>query len=299
MQRPLLFIYPGNTELGRSLLNTQQFDEGKFLMRNFPDGETYLRIETEVSGHKVLVLCNLHQPNPQFLGLLLLAQKLKDDCALELILVTPYLPYMRQDIAFQPGEAITSKYFAQLISTHFTGLITIDPHLHRYKTLSEIYSIHTSVLKAMPFVARWITENVKNPIIVGPDIESEQWVKNVANACGTPYLILNKERFGDRDVKITDNGLSEFKQHTPVMVDDIISTGKTMIAASKLVKEAGLKKPVCIGIHALFVGDAYSELLQSEIERVVTCNTIQHLSNAIDITDLITEAMIEWKGLPG
>ena len=110
---------------------------------------------------------------------------------------------MRQDRRFKPGEAITSRQTAELLSNAFDWLVTVDPHLHRYGSLSEIYRIPTHVVHATPLISKWIREHVANPLIIGPDSESEQWVSAVANDAGSPYSVLEKVRRGDRDVEIS------------------------------------------------------------------------------------------------
>src|SRR5829696_534139 len=108
-------------------------------------------------------------------------------------------------------------------------LVTVDPHLHRYKSLDEIYSIPTRVVHSAPFLAEWIAANEPAPLLIGPDIESEQWVSEVAARANAPYRILRKQRHGDRDVEITIPDLHEFSGRMPVLVDDIISSGRTII----------------------------------------------------------------------
>jgi ribose-phosphate pyrophosphokinase len=83
----------------------------------------------------------------------------------------------------------------------------------------------------------------------------------------------------------------QFKNHTPVLVDDIISTAKTMIVTAKHLSEAGLKPVTCIGVHGLFAGNAYEDLLKAGVGRIITCNTIPHLSNEIDVSNLIINSL--------
>ena len=206
-------------------------------------------------------------------------------------LVVPYLAYMRQDRRFQPGEAITSTYFARTLDRWFDWLVTIDPHLHRRGSLSEIYSIPATVLHAAPSISTWIKDTIRRPVLIGPDSESEQWVAAVADDVGAPFVVLEKTRRGDRDVEVSVPQVERWRDHTPVLVDDIISTARTMIQTAGHLKAAGLAPPICIGVHAVFAEDAY-EALHAEAGQIVTCNTIPHASNAINIMDLLT------KGIP-
>lgn len=284
----VLFALPNNETLCKILSERTAFPLGKSEIRWFPDGETYVRIDTDVRGKKAVLVCTLDRPEEKLLPLYFLSKTAKDLGARCTCLVAPYLAYMRQDKRFKPGEGITSEYFASLISGFADSLITIDPHLHRRSSLSEIYSIPTTVSHASAHISNWIKAKVERPLIVGPDRESEQWVSEVANNAGVPYIILDKVRRGDRDVEISIPDISKYNHHTPVLVDDIISTGKTMIETIVHLKKEGMKPPVCVGVHAIFVRDAYEDLINAGAQKVVTCNTIVHQSNEIDISDLLT-----------
>ena len=140
-------------------------------------------------------------------------------------------------------------------------------------------------------ISRWVKENVENPVLVGPDSESEQWVSEVATAAEAPFMVLEKTRHGDRDVEVSVPQVEEFKEHTPVLVDDIISTARTMIETVGHLKNAGMKAPVCIGVHAVFAGSAYQDLINAGAE-VVTCNTIPHESNKIDLSSILAARVL-------
>jgi len=133
----------------------------------------------------------------------------------------------RQDRRFQPGEAVTSTYFAKILSSQIDWMVTVDPHLHRRSSLAEIYSIPTQVMHAAPLISDWIRNEVKKPLLIGPDSESEQWVAAVARDAVAPHLVLQKVRHGDRDVEISVPEVARWRDHIPVLVDDIVSTGRT------------------------------------------------------------------------
>jgi ribose-phosphate pyrophosphokinase len=170
---------------------------------------------------------------------------------------------MRQDRRFMPGEAITSRQVAHLLSEAFDWLVTVDPHLHRYGSLAEIYSIPTHVIHAAPLISQWIRMNVANPLIIGPDSESEQWVAAVAEDARAPHSVLEKTRRGDRRVEIKLRDLDRWKDRTPVLVDDIISSGQTMLEAVRLLAAQGWAAPVCIAVHGLFADQADVLLAQA------------------------------------
>jgi ribose-phosphate pyrophosphokinase len=169
--------------------------------------------------------------------------------------------------------------------------MTIEPHLHRYKELNEIYSITSFSLQATDNIANWIKIHISNPIIIGPDSESKLWVEKIANKIQSPCLILEKIRHGDKEVEIKIPNVQNYRNYTPVLVDDIISTGRTMLAAIKLLADLEFPPPVCIGVHAIFSANAYDELSKIRGIRIITCNTINHITNEIDVSDQFIEKL--------
>jgi ribose-phosphate pyrophosphokinase len=178
-----------------------------------------------------------------------------------------------------------------LLSGTFDWLITVDPHLHRRSSLSEIYTIPAVALQAAPLIATWIREQVERPLLIGPDAESEQWVANVAGDAGAPHVILNKVRHGDRTVEVSIPDIEHWQAHTPVLVDDIVSTARTMIETLRHLARIRSKPAVCIAVHGIFAGRAHQELLEAGASRVVTANTVPHETNALDVTNLLADAI--------
>lgn len=287
----LVFSLPGHEELGARLASALGAETGMFTVREFPDGETYVRGDTPCEHRDVVLAANLFRPNVSVLPLMFCVQALRVLGARRVLMVSPYLPYMRQDSRFQPGEVVTSRVFARFLSSTIDGLVTVDPHLHRYRTLSEIYSIPSRVEHAAPAIAHWIQAHVDRPVIVGPDSESEQWVSEVADLAGAPFLVLSKTRHGDRDVEIEVPPLDTWRGHTPVLVDDIISTARTMMETIAHLGHAGYAAPICIGVHAVFAGDAYQGLRNAGAADIVTCNTVAHPSNVIDLTPALVDGV--------
>lgn len=284
---PLLVALPGNEPLAAALAKRLAWSSGTIETRRFPDSETYLRINADCEGKSLALVCTLDRPDEKFLPLLFAADTVRELGAARVGLVAPYLGYMRQDRRFQPGEAVTSRIFAAYLSDRFDWLLTVDPHLHRFHSLGEIYSITTRVVHAAPLLAAWIGANVNRPLLIGPDSESEQWVADVARRAGAPYVVLAKIRRGDRDVEVSVPEVEQFRDRTPVILDDIVSSARTMIEATRRLIEAGLRGPVCVGVHGIFSGNAHSLLEEAGAARIVTTQTVPHASNAIEITDLL------------
>ena len=287
--KPVVFILPENELLGESIVAGISGEKGNYILRHFPDGETYVRVLSNVEEREVIIVCTLHEPDTKILPLLFLCRLLKDLKGKSICLVAPYLAYMRQDKQFNPGEAVTSDYFAKLLSSFTDHIITIDPHLHRRTSMKETYSVPCDVLHATHLISGWIKNNISNAVLIGPDSESEQWVSEVAKDAGVPFMILQKIRHGDSNVEITVPQVDKYKDHIPVLVDDIISTAQTMIKTVEHLKKAGMKPPVCIGVHAVFAGNSYTNLKDSGVSQVITCNTIEHETNKINISGILIE----------
>lgn len=292
MKRPIVIALPGNESMAERICSALDGDRGELETRSFPDGETYLRFGTDPKDRHVVLVCTLDRPDGKALRLLFAAAAARDLGATRVGLVAPYLAYMRQDQRFRPGEAITSRTFARMISSHVDWLVAVDPHLHRYARLGEIYPIPTLAVQSAPLLSDWIRANVDRPVLLGPDMESEQWVSGVAVAIGAPWRVLRKTRHGDRNVEIAMPDLGIFAEHTPVLVDDIVSSGRTMLETAGRLREQRLRRPVVIAVHALFAEETYREL-RTRAAAVVSTDSVAHPSNAIDLSPVIAKAAAE------
>lgn len=288
--KPLLYALPGNERFARLLAAAWPAEPGVSSTRRFPDGETLVRLETPPIGRDVALVCTLHEPDAKLLPLLLAADTARDLGARSVGLVAPYLAYMRQDARFHPGEARSAAYFARLLSQHVDWLVTVDPHLHRFHALDELYPIPAVAVAAAPLLASWIAAHVAHPLLIGPDEESRQWITAIAAPDGLPWRVLEKARSGDREVELRVPDLVGHAGRTPVLADDIVSTGGTLVAAIEQLQARGLPPPVCVAVHAVFGPWVHEGLVEAGAARVVTTNTIEHPSNEIDVSPLVAEA---------
>jgi ribose-phosphate pyrophosphokinase len=287
----LVLPAPGSEEAAAALAGHLEAAVGGVEFRRFPDGESYLRLHGELANRDVVVVASLRDPDPQALTLWYLAGTARELGARSVGLVAPYLPYMRQDRRFQSGEAVTSTIFARFLSQAFDWLVTVDPHLHRYASLAEIYSIPARNVQSAPAIARWVAAEVDQPVIVGPDSESEQWAADVAARIGCPSIVLRKRRLGDRSVEISVPDAQSHAGRNPVLIDDIISSARTMAVAVRQVRAAFGRDPLCVGVHAVFAPDALQALREAGAGRVVSCNTLPHASNGIDVLGEVATAV--------
>lgn len=296
-QRRIVLSLPGNQAAAARLAVPLAAEVGYAEIGRFPDGEVHVRLQTPVSDAEVVIVCTLDRPDEKVLPLLWLAIAARQGGARRVGLVAPYLAYMRQDAVFRPGEIRTAEHFAKLLTGYFDWLVTVDPHLHRIPNLSDIYGVPATAVQAARAVAAWVQAHVANPLLVGPDEESRQWVEHVATLCGAPWTVLKKTRHSAWKVEVSAVGADLDLARTPVLMDDIISTGRTMVAAAHLLCRAGLPRPLCVAVHAVFAGDAYSELSAVAAD-VVTCDTIAHPTNRIELTEPLVEAILPLFDLP-
>lgn len=290
MTSPLVIALPGNMSFAGRLAAALGTEAVAIEYRQFPDGESYVRLPCEVEGRNVVLVCTLAGPDTRFLPLVFAADTARDLGAASIGLVAPYLAYMRQDMRFLPGEAISSRSFARLLSGSIDWLVTVDPHLHRYASLDALYAVPAQAVSAAAPLADWICRHVEAPLIIGPDSESEQWAARIAALAGAPHAILGKTRSGDRKVHIRLPDLRAHKGRKPVLVDDIVSSGGTVLEAARLLQQAGFERPACAIVHALFAQGAF-DAVSATLSPVVTSDTVEHPSNAVSMAPLVASAV--------
>ena len=291
--KPVVIAMPGNERLADELATHLGLERGAATVRRFPDGESHVRIETSVEGRHAFIVCTLDRPDDKLIPLLLLACAVREAGALSVGLVAPYLAYMRQDRRFQPGETVSARHVAGWISRHVDWLVTVDPHLHRIADLSQVYSIPSRVVHAAEGIASWVRSQVRQPLLIGPDEESAQWVSDVARRADAPFVVLTKTRRGDRDVEVSVPEVDRWRSYTPVLVDDIVSTARTMIETVSHLRRSGLAAPVCVAVHAVFAQTAFEDLRAAGAADIVSCDTIEHPSNRIALAPAIAASVRE------
>lgn len=287
----LILALPGAERLGETLSQHLGWPVHLLELHRYPDGEAGVRLPVAVAGHHVLLAAHLDHPDECTLALLFAADAARELGARGLGLVAPYLPYMRQDDRFRPGEAVTSRSYARLLSSAFDFLVTVDPHLHRWDSLDAIYSIRTLVVPAAPAIAEFLQREIPRPLLVGPDSESEQWVADVARRLDAPWVVMAKVRHGDRHVQVRLPHGFTHEGRTPVLLDDIVSTGHTLAQAAHVLRGAGCVAPACVAVHALADAAGMDLLHRAGISRVASCDGVIHSTNAIPLGALLADGV--------
>lgn len=293
---PLVCILPGNDALGLAVASVCGGEPCSPELHRFPDGEQRLRIRAPVAGRDAILVCSLEHPDAKMATLHFAASLLRELGARRLLLVAPYLPYLRQDRAFTPGEGIQARHYASWLSSLVDGLVTLEPHLHRIRCLDEIYSVPSITVSAAPAIASHLRTQlaVARPLLIGPDAESAQWLQPLAQQLECPSLVLGKQRRGDRWVQLRGEDLpAPATGLQPVLIDDIASSGTTLLEALRLLRSRGYPPVLCVVVHALFDAQLERLLREAGALRVLSCNGVLHASNAIDLHPLLAQAVAE------
>jgi len=261
-------------------------------LHRFPDGE--LRVTVGPAADTTIIYTSLDQPNDKLIALLFAAEALRRAGAKRLVLLAPYLCYMRQDAAFNPGEAINQKAVGRLIAGIVDRLITVDAHLHRTLEIRAVFpGIEAENLSAMPAIANALRSAKIDPatIMIGPDAESRPWVSDLAHRLGLAHMVAQKTRRGDRSVEI---GLPDPKMvagRPALLVDDIVSSGETLIACAKALTAAGARTVDAVITHALFPPEMTGRFAEAGIRSIRSTSSVPHPTNVIPLDAILADAL--------
>ncbi len=211
-------------------------------LHRFPDGE--MRVTTGPAAATTIVYASLNQPNDKLIALLFATEALRRNGAKRLVLLAPYLCYMRQDMAFHEGEAISQRAIGQFLARTVDRVITVDAHLHRTPDIGAVFpGIEADNLSAVPAFAQALRASGLDPstLVVGPDAESQPWVSGLADQVGLAFAVARKTRHGDRSVEIDFAGTVSPAGRPVVLVDDIVASGGTLITCAKALE--GVRAP--------------------------------------------------------
>lgn len=263
----------------------------------FPDDELRLRLPLDAQGRlpeQLVLYRSLDRPNDKLIELMLVARQARELGARRLILVAPYLAYMRQDMAFHPGEVVSQKIVGRFLADLFDAVITVDPHLHRIRTLDEAIPLpHAISLSGAPMLADLIARHHDKPLLIGPDAESAQWIETAAQVHGFDHGVCTKQRHGDKAVEIALPAV-DVKGRAVVLLDDVASSGHTLAMAAGLLLEAGAATVDVAVTHALFAGDALSLIRSAGVRHIWSTDCIAHESNAIEMAPVLAAA---WRSI--
>lgn len=284
-----LHVFPDSLAFGRRLAAALRRPWRPVELRRFPDGESLVRVDHRAGDDAVLVR-TLHDPNAKLVEVILAADALRHAGARRLTLVAPYLPYMRQDAVFAPGEPVSQRIVGALLGGLFERVLTVEAHLHRVRRLSAVVPGAARSLSAAPAIAAWVARHAPDALLIGPDAESAAWVRAVARRAGVRFVVGEKQRLGARRVRLALPPLPDGSRRA-VLLDDIASSGATLAATARALRRAGFSAVDVVVVHALCTAGALERIRRAGVRRIVSCDTVPHPSNAIDVAPLLAAAL--------
>jgi ribose-phosphate pyrophosphokinase len=281
-----LLYFDDERAFARRVAAAARVDASPIRRHRFPDEELKLTLPRRLP-RAVAILRSLQEPNEKLIELWLAARAARTLGAVTVTLVAPYLAYMRQDAAFAPGEAISQRHIGALLAAAFDRVITVDPHLHRVSSLAEVLPGSAAVtLSAAAAIGHFLRRRAAGALLLGPDEESRPWVRSAAEAAGLEWAVARKARRGDRRVAVVVPDV-RVRHRRVVLVDDMISTGRTLAAAARTLMRAGAARVDVAATHALFSDDAGRALRAAGVRRIWTTDSVRHSTNAIRLAGLI------------
>ncbi len=261
-------------------------------VHRFPDGE--LRVAVGAAAPVTIIYAPLDRPNEKLLSILFAAEALRRTGADRLVLVAPYLCYMRQDAAFSPGEAIGQKVIGRLLAGAVDRVVTVAAHLHRTPDIRDVFpGIQADDLSAVPAIADALRAETLDPrtIVVGPDEESRPWVKDLAARLGLSHAVARKMRRGDRSVAIALEVPQTVAGRPILLIDDIVSSGGTLIACAKALAEANASVIDAVVVHALFPAELSGDLAAAGLRSIRSTDSVPHPTNAVALDGVLAAGL--------
>ncbi|MEE8402577.1 MAG: ribose-phosphate diphosphokinase [Candidatus Hydrothermarchaeaceae archaeon] len=284
-------IFGGSTcqSLAREVAGEAGCDLGKLTIKWFPDGERYIRVDSDVKGRDCIVMQSTSRPqDANLLELLQLLDTLKENGAANIITVMPYFGYGRQDKIFKSGENVTSKTLAKHIEMNSDAFYTINIHK---KHIIDFFKIPATELDATPILGEYFkTHGLKAPVVIGPDDGAERLAKGVADVIGCPFDYLQKTRLGPGKVEMKPKKI-DVKGKDVIIVDDIIDSGGTIVEAMKMLHSRGAANILVGTVHPVLTGNVISRLFSSGAADLVATNTINSQISYLTVSSLIAEAL--------
>jgi ribose-phosphate pyrophosphokinase len=262
----------------------------RILVHRFPDGESRVTVPIPLPAD-VAICRSFDHPNDKLVEAILAVETARKQGARTVSLIAPYLCYMRQDIAFAPGEAVSQRIVGRLLADHFDAVVTVDPHLHRIATLAEAIPNGPAVaLSAAALFCAHVRQHEPEALLVGPDEESAQWLAAVARGHPFETAVCRKLRHGDREVVI-DMPSVRLAGRAVVLIDDMASTGTTLAVAARQCRAQGARTVDVLVVHGLFVGDAVADLQRAGVRHVWSTDSVLHPTNVLQLAPLLASAL--------
>ncbi len=254
----------------------------------FPDGERYIRIKGEIPDEVVVIQSTGYPQDENFMELFLIIKTLKDIGADKVKAVIPYLGYSRQDKRFKPGEAVSVKIIAELLEAAGADEV-FSVNLHEHNII-KFFNIPAHELSAIPLLAKHLSPMVDDPIIVAPDKGALAHAKTMAEIIGCEYDYMEKVRISPEKVETRLKSF-DVEGRSAIIVDDIISTGGTIVNAARILRSQGANDIKVACVHAVLVDDALLKIFSVGVDDVIATDTIKSEVSRVSVAPLIVEAL--------
>jgi ribose-phosphate pyrophosphokinase len=277
-------------EVGR-LASRLAVPQGLVDLHAFPDGETLPTVPL-TSAATVILYRSLHHANDRLVSLLLAADAYRRAGVARLVLVAPYLCYLRQDAVFRPGQPLSRDVVGRWLGGAFDRIITVQAHLHRTADLTDVFGARSESLSIAGNLAV-LAAGGDRPLIVGPDIESWPLAEDAANRLGTDWVVFDKTRLGDRQVRLSLKAPDKVAGRAVLLLDDVCSSGGTMEQAITLLRQVGAASVDVAVAHALFDSDVQARLRAAGARRILSSDSVPNPTNAMELADVLATALRE------
>lgn len=297
VEREAVFAFPEAERQGKALAGALGVPFHTVNLHHFPDGESLVRVPG--AARRAHLYRTLDHPNPKLFEVVLALSALRANGAQAITLVAPYLPYMRQDKVFRPGQALSQRVLGQMLAPWLDAVVAADPHLHRTASMETVFpEKRSAAVSGGKALARHFWENRidRSTYVLGPDEEAHHYAGPFAESLGLEWGCAVKKRRGDQEVEVTLPDKADVKDRPVLIVDDIASSGMTVVEAAKAAKAAGAKTVSAAVTHALHDQAAAEKMKRAGVARVISCDGVPHPTNAVSLAPELAAAIKSLKG---
>ena len=285
----LVFTGSSNPKLAEDICSKLGVELGSIKRSRFQSGEIYVNYEESIRNCDVFLVQSLSHPiNDMFVELLVMIDAAKRASARTINIIIPYYGYARQERKSAPREPISAKMLADVLTTVGANrVITIDLHA---PAIQGFFNIPVDHLTALDLISQYLrTKNIVNPVIVSPDAGRASMAEKLANQLDSPFAIMIKKRPSHNESVIT-HVIGDVKGKTPIIIEDLIDTGTTIINVVEGLKERGAEDVYVCATHGLFSGNALERLMHPNIKEVVVTDSIALPEQYVDQIKVLSVA---------
>lgn len=268
-----MFSGSSNPKLVSDICGRLGIEPGKVKLSRFKSGEIYVHYEESIRNYDVFLVQSLSHPiNELFVELLVMIDAAKRASARTINVIMPYYGYARQERKSAPREPISAKLLADVLTTAGANrVVTIDLHAPAIQGFFNIPVDHLTALDLMTDYLK--AQQIPNPVIVSPDAGRASMAEKLANGLDSPFAIMIKKRPAHNESVIT-HVIGDVAGHTPIIIEDLIDTGSTIVNVVEGLKERGAEDAFVCATHGLFSANALEKLDHPNIRQVVVTDSI-------------------------